>query len=131
MIWQEQQTDMAVPASLWFVAIIGILGGFTTMVGNLAGPVMALYLLAMRFPKNQFIGTAAWFFLCINLFKVPFHIWVWETISWNSFALTTLLIPAIALGAVSGVWLIKKIDEVLFRRFIIGMTAVAAVAMLF
>lgn len=131
MVWQEQQSESAIPTSTWFVASIGILGGFTTMVGNLAGPVMALYLLAMRFPKNQFIGTAAWFFFCINLFKVPFHIWVWETISWNSFALTTTLIPAIALGAFTGVWLIQKINEVIFRRFIIAMTGVAAIAMLF
>jgi uncharacterized membrane protein YfcA len=131
MIWQERQEQVSLLESGWFVAIIGILGGFTTMVGNLAGPVMSLYLLAMRFPKNEFIGTAAWFFLCINLFKVPFHIWVWNTVSWQSTALTATLIPLIAVGAAIGIWLVGKINEHWFRRFVIAMTAVAAAAMLF
>ena len=131
MLWQERQSEVPLLDSGWFIAIIGILGGFTTMVGNLAGPVMSLYLLAMRFPKNEFIGTAAWFFLCINLFKVPFHIWVWGTVSWQSTALTAILIPVIALGAAIGIWLVGKINEYWFRRFVIAMTAVAAVVMLF
>jgi len=100
------------------------------MVGNLAGPVMALYLLAMRFPKNQFIGTAAWFFLVINLIKVPFHVFAWNTITINSFMLTAMLIPAVGAGAYIGIWVVGKINEKLYRWFIIFMTAVAALAML-
>jgi uncharacterized membrane protein YfcA len=38
-------------ASPWFVGSAGLLAGFTTMVANAAGPVMILYLLAMRLPK--------------------------------------------------------------------------------
>jgi len=130
MLWQERNTNPFVPTSNWFVSTIGILGGFTTMVGNLAGPVMALYLLAMRFPKNQFIGTAAWFFLVINLIKVPFHVFAWNTITINSFMLTAMLIPAVGAGAYIGIWVVGKINEKLYRWFIIFMTAVAALAML-
>ena len=53
-------------------ALLGLLAGFATMVGNAAGPLMVLYLLAARLPKMQFVGTAAWYFFCLNLFKVPF-----------------------------------------------------------
>jgi hypothetical protein len=42
------------------------MGGFTTMIGNAAGPVMAVYLLSMRLPKYSFVGTSAWFFLLVN-----------------------------------------------------------------
>ena len=131
MIWREQNANPEVPSPFWFVAIIGIAGGFTTMVGNLAGPVMALYLLSMQLPKNQFIGTAAWFFLIINILKVPFHIWVWETITWNTLLLDIALLPAIATGALLGVSIVKKIPEKGFRWFVILMTAVSAVAMMF
>lgn len=130
MIWQEVKTNVQVPTSRWFSSSIGVAGGFTTMVGNLAGPVMALYLLAMRFPKNQFIGTAAWFFLSINLFKLPFHIWVWGTVTPKSFLLTTLFIPVIAVGAFLGIWVVKRINETAYRWFVIAMTGVAAFAML-
>ncbi len=54
------------------IGITGILAGFTTMVANVSGPIMVLYLLALRLPKVAFIGTAAWFFLSLNLLKVPF-----------------------------------------------------------
>ena len=60
---------------------LGLLGGFSTMIGNAAGPVMALYLLSMRLPKNSYIGTGAWFFFIVNLSKVPLHIWSWKTIT--------------------------------------------------
>ena len=32
----------------WYSALFGLLGGFTTMIGNAAGPVMSVYLLSMR-----------------------------------------------------------------------------------
>ena len=32
----------------WYASIFGLLGGFTTMIGNAAGPVMSVYLLSMR-----------------------------------------------------------------------------------
>ena len=38
----------------------GVLGGFTTLIANAAGPVMNLYLLAIRLPKEVFLPTAAW-----------------------------------------------------------------------
>ncbi|MCV9387629.1 sulfite exporter TauE/SafE family protein [Reichenbachiella ulvae] len=130
MVWMEKSNKKNIPDYLWFAALMGIIAGFTTMVGNLAGSAMALYLLSMRMPKNEFIGTAAWFFLCVNVFKVPFHIWVWDTISWQSFALDLLLLPFIAIGAYLGIHIIKKISDNYFRWFIILMTCVAAVFMI-
>ncbi len=131
MLWQESNTKPRVSTSFLFVSSIGIVGGFTTMVGNLAGPVMALYLLAMQFPKNQFIGTAAWFFLAINLLKVPFHVFAWQTITIDSALLTASLIPAVAVGAYLGIWVVNKINERWYRWFVILTTALAAVAMIF
>lgn len=130
MIWQEATDEINVPTSPWFARSIGIVGGIATMVGNLAGPVMILYLLAMRFPKNRFIGTAAWFFFVINLAKVPFHVLVWETIDLNTLGLTTLLIPAIGLGAFLGIVIVRVIPEKIYRRLVILMTAIAALALL-
>lgn len=131
MVWREKSDNQQIPTGIWFAITMGILGGFTTMVGNLAGAVMALYLLSMRLPKNEYIGTAAWFFLVINLFKIPFHIFFWHTISLNSFLLDLTCIPAVALGAFLGITIIKKIPELYYRWFIIGTTALAALVMIF
>ena len=130
MVYRERRTDLDIPSLPLFSSTIGVAGGFASMVGNLAGPVMALYLLAMRLPKNQFIGTAAWFFLLLNIAKLPFHIWVWETITWNSSTVNFLLFPAIAVGAFLGFKIVSRIPEKPFRWFVIIMTAVSAIAML-
>ena len=129
MIWMETANKDKVPDFLWFAVLMGTLGGITTMIGNLAGSVMALYLLSMRLPKNEYIGTAAWFFLAINLFKVPFHVWSWETVSLNSFYLNLLGLPFIALGAYVGIQVVKRIPDKQYRWLILAMTAVAAVFM--
>lgn len=131
MIWRERVNDAKIPDSKWFVTSIGLAGGFTTMVGNLAGSVMALYFLSMRLPKQQFIGTAAWFFLVVNVVKVPFHIAVWETITVNSALLSAITLPAAALGAFLGIWVVKKIPERHYRYLVIAMTTVSAVAMVY
>ena len=96
MIWRERKKSVeAIPHNWLFSSIAGLLGGFSTMIGNAAGPVMSIYFLSMMLPKNSFIGTGAWFFLIINLFKIPFHITVWKTIDLNTFTLDLAMFPAI------------------------------------
>lgn len=131
MIWMEKANKDTVPDVWWFAVLMGLLGGVTTMIGNLAGAVMALYLLSMRLPKNQFIGTAAWFFLIINVFKVPFHVFSWETISLNSFLLNLFGLPFIAVGAYCGIQIVKRIPDKQYRWLVVAMTALAAVVMVF
>ncbi|HLG39859.1 MAG TPA: sulfite exporter TauE/SafE family protein, partial [Chitinophagaceae bacterium] len=74
MIVIEVRKSIKVPDNKLFVAGTGLVSGFATMMGNLAGAFSNIYFLAMRMPKNNFIGTAAWVFLVINLFKLPFQI---------------------------------------------------------
>jgi hypothetical protein len=110
---------------------MGIMAGITTMIGNLAGAFSNVYFLAMRLPKNHFIGTAAWLFFFINLFKLPFHVFVWKTISLESLKIFLLLLPGLVLGLVAGVFLVKKISDSFFRKMIIILTAVGAVVLFF
>lgn len=128
LLWQDlSRKQLQVPNHWSFAAVLGLAGGFSTMMGNAAGPVMALYLLSMRLPKNQFIGTGAWFFFIVNLSKVPFHLWSWHTITRESFALNVLMIPAIALGAILGIWLVRMIPEKYYRLLIILSTILSAI----
>jgi uncharacterized membrane protein YfcA len=128
LVWRDLRSDkIKVPRSKWFAAGLGLLGGFSTMIGNAAGPVMALYLLSMRLPKNSYIGTGAWFFFIVNLSKVPLHIWSWKTITWSSFSLDLLMIPAIAAGAFLGIWLVRLLPEKFYRILVIVTTLLSAI----
>ncbi len=126
MILQDMRKKASVPDYWWFAMGLGLLGGFATMIGNAAGPIMALYLLSMRLPKNIYIGTGAWFFFIVNVFKVPFHVGIWKTITVQSLLFDVLMIPAIALGALLGIWLVKFFPEKAYRLFIIATTLFSA-----
>ena len=110
--------------------LAGVCAGFTTMVANAAGPIMILYLLAMRLPKMEFIGTSAWFFLVLNLFKVPFS-YSLGLINPASLSIDLPLAPFAMLGAVSGRLIIKHIDQSLFEWLALALTLIAGVRMLF
>ena len=129
MLWMETANKETIPDYVWFAILMGLLGGFTSMIGNLAAAVMALYLLSMRLPKNEYIGTGAWFFLAVNVFKVPFHIFSWHTISLNSFSLNLALLPFITIGAFVGIKIVRYIPEKQYRWLILAATGVAAVMM--
>ncbi len=117
--------------SIFFRGFFGIGGGFATMIGNAAGPMFNLYILSMRLPKNSFIGTGAWFFLILNLFKVPFHIFSWHTITIETFHLDVLMIPAIFAGAIAGKYIVKFIPEKAYRYFIYTVIFLSSVMMFF
>jgi uncharacterized protein len=132
MVWRERMKNARPLAGNWWTgSLFGIAGGFSTMIGNAAGPIMSLYLLAMKLPKNVLIGTGAWFFLVINLFKMPFHVFVWKTITLQSFTLNLMMLPVILLGGFLGIRLVRIIPEKPFRWLVIIMTTIASFRLIF
>lgn len=131
MFYMENRKSTAIPTNKWFSNGTGFMAGFTTMIGNLAGPISNIYLLAMRLPKNEFIGTAAWLFFLINVFKLPFHIFVWKTVSVESLVLNSVLILPVIMGFFLGTYIVKLISNVNYRRFVLIVTALGGIIMLF
>lgn len=124
------QEQIHVPQHWAFAAAMGFTAGLTTMMANAAGPVMILYLLAMRLPKTQFVGTAAWFFFFVNWTKVPLHVAL-GNITAASLALDVCLFVFVPLGALLGVIALKKIPQKAFTVLIMLLTAAAALRLLF
>ena len=110
--------------------LAGICAGFTTMIANAAGPIMILYLLAMRLPKMEFIGTSAWYFLVLNLFKVPFS-YSLGLINPSSLRIDLPLAPFAMIGALFGRAIIQHIDQALFEKLALILTLAAGIRMLF
>jgi len=130
MYWWDQQSASDIPESKWLARSMGLAAGFTTMIGNLAGAFSNIFFLAMRLPKNEFIGTAAWLFFIINLFKLPFHIWVWKTVSLETIAMNLRLLPILGIGLFVGIQIVSKIKENIFRKLILLLTALGAILIL-
>jgi uncharacterized membrane protein YfcA len=121
--------EAPIPTQWWFAAIIGLLAGITTMIANAAGTVMLIYFLAMRLPKTEFIGTSAWYFFVLNLFKVPFSASL-GFINTQSLLLNVKLAPVVLVGAVIGILVARRIPEKAFA-IVIQVLALASAIRLF
>ncbi|MFJ9582685.1 sulfite exporter TauE/SafE family protein [Streptomyces acidicola] len=107
----------------------GVLGGFTTMVANAGGPVMSMYLLSAGFRKLGFLGTSAFFFLIVNVSKVPFSVGL-GLIDGPSLLLDAALAAFVLPGALLGRWAVNRINQRLFEQLVIAATVVGGVQLL-
>jgi len=124
--WRMKGKDgnVPIPSPWWLAAWLGFMAGITTMMANAAGPVMIIYLLAMRLPKTEFVGTAAWFFFIINWLKVPFSANL-DLMTIESVKLDLMMLPFIAAGAITGIFFLKRIPQKAFSA-VVQILAIAA-----
>lgn len=114
----------------WFPPTIGVLAGFTTLVANAAGPLMAVYMLSMRLPKMDYVGTGAVYFLLMNFFKVPFMVDL-GLINAESFSINLILAPFVLVGAWFGRKLVMRIDQRAFENIALTLSVLAGLKLLF
>jgi len=127
IVAMELRKSVTVPSNKLFAASMGLISGFTTMLGNLAGAFSNIYFLALRLPKNDFIGTAAWVFLAMNLFKLPFQVFYWKNITSYSLKTDLVLLPALIAGFWAGLKIVEKIRDDNYRKVVIVLTLIGAV----
>jgi uncharacterized membrane protein YfcA len=128
--WRKKDNENLTDHPL-FAALFGILGGFATMIGNVAGPVFAVYLLALHLPKKNFIGTTAWFFAIVNLSKLPLQYFVWNNIHKETILIDLVVIPFVMLGAFIGIKLVHLIKDQTYRWAVIVITFISALLIFF
>ena len=105
-------------------ALYGVAAGFATTLANASGPVMNLYLLTKKLPKEKFVATGAWFFFAVNILKSPVYAW-YHLYSGASLLFDLLMVPAVLAGALAGKWLIGHMPQQVFEVLVIAMTAVS------
>ena len=127
IISEKTGGNINIPEKKWIYALTGIATGFASMIGNVAGPIFWIYLIAKKFNKNKFMGTVAWFFFILNIVKLPLQILIWKNITTDTIFPVMIVSPLIILAAFSGTFIIKRIKEKPFRYLIILMTALAAI----
>lgn len=130
-VWRTRSVAAEAPApkSLWVPASIGLGAGITTMLANAAGPIMTIYLMTMRLPKAAFIGTGAWYFLIINVLKVPLSAEM-GLINLASLWINLALCPLVIAGALLGIRIVNRLPEKLFGRVVLVLAALGAIKLL-
>lgn len=124
--------DKLVPSSRLGVISTGTAAGFSTTVSNAAGPIMSIYLTGSGLPKNQFMGTTAWYFFIFNLTKLPIYAFLSlllpdkPMVTTGTVAFDLMMLPVIVIGAFVGKWLLPHISQKLFDMLVLILAAVAA-----
>jgi len=103
----------------------GVVAGFATTLANAAGPVMNPYLLARQLPKQQFFATGAWFFLVINLSKLPIYAGH-GLIHTRSLLFDLVLVPPVLIGAAIGRRVAARLPQQTFEVLVLALTAAAS-----
>jgi uncharacterized membrane protein YfcA len=118
-----------IPSGAGWSAFYGILMGSTTQLANAAGPISSLYLLAMKLPKDKYMGCCAWYFLILNWIKLP--IFALEgRVTMSSVKLDLCMIPFLLLGGFLGIVLLKKMPQKIFETVIMVLVVIAAIRLL-
>lgn len=95
----------------------GTLAGFSSFISHAGAPPFQVYMLPQKLPRAEFAGTATIVFAVINVAKIlpyqnlrPYSA---ETL-WSA----AVLIPFALVGAVSGVYLTRRLADFWFYRIV-------------
>lgn len=110
-------------------AITGMLAGAASMIANAAGPVFGIYLLQLGLKKNEFVGTRSWFFLLLNIAKVPLSTGL-GLITVETLTVNLMFLPIILAGAVIGYKVLNYINIRWFGILIRTAVLLAAVRLI-
>ncbi|NGF55788.1 sulfite exporter TauE/SafE family protein [Parapedobacter sp. SGR-10] len=134
MFWTEhvhESQKETLSNGKWYSPVFGFIMGFSTMIGNAAGPALSVYLLSRKMDKFTFVATGAWFIMILNYVKIPLQIFVWHNVTWAGLLLNLMAIPFIILGGITGIKLLKKLPERRFKRIIQILVIISSVLMFF
>ena len=109
---------------------MGLLAGFASMVGNVAGSIMGLYFISSGLDKGNIIGTSVWFFFIVNLAKLPFHLFAWKTASLGTLLADLTVLPITVAATLFGIRIVRLIPEKPYRVFLIVVSAVGGLYLL-
>ncbi len=117
------------PGQWWFAGGLGLLAGFSTILAHAAFPVMAIYLISQRMDKQEFIGTAAWFFLIVNISKIPYYT-LTGMVTPATLQFDLYVAPVALIGGLVGVFVLHRIPQRLFDFLALSLAGIAAVRLI-
>jgi uncharacterized membrane protein YfcA len=133
MIWMEHVDELRrnqVTNGKWYAPFFGLLMGFSTMIGNAAGPALSVYLLSRRMDKFTFVATGAWFIMILNYIKIPLQSLVWDNLTLPGIILNIMALPFILLGGFIGIKLVKVLPGESFKKLIMVLVVATCIFML-
>ncbi len=108
----------------------GVGAGITSTFAHGAGPVVSLFLIPQRLPKEIYVGTTVLVFTWINWIKLPFFL-ANHLVNAGTFRTSLVFLPLIPVGVWVGVWLNRKFSEALFLKMVYLFTLLTGLQLIF
>jgi uncharacterized membrane protein YfcA len=97
----------------------GALSGFTSFVSHAGAPPYQMYVVPQRLPKMVYAGTSTLLFAAINVMKLPPY-WALGQLGSGNLQVAAALLPVAIAGTFLGVWLTRRIPELIFYRVVVA-----------
>lgn len=111
------------PPPRWLGRILLTTSGFTSFVAHAGAPPVNAYVIPLRLSPVVFAATMSLFFSAVNFSKwVPYALL--GLLDTRNMLTSLMLLPLVPVGVFTGLRLAKRIDPVMFYRFIYAGMAV-------
>ena len=107
----------------------GAVSGFTSFLAHAGGPPLNFYLIPLRLPRAQFLGTAVVFLASINVMKL-FPYLLLGQINTSNLLIGLLLAPAAWIGVKVGIIIQEKINDQLFYKIILSLLGIIGIKLI-
>lgn len=117
-VWQARRgPPPAEPFSVTKGAACAVASGITSTLAHAGGPPLQIYLLGRRLDRAHFAATNVVFFGLINYAKLIPYGWM-GLLDLTNLSTALVLLPLCPIGVYLGIWLQKRVSEVLFYRIV-------------
>ncbi len=89
--------------------------GLSSFISLTGGIGVQIFMLPMAIHRFFFVGTLAWYFLFINLAKIPLFFDL-DLFNAQTIGISAFLLPVIPIGVIAGRWLNRRMSDKLFYR---------------
>lgn len=104
--------------------LAGSVGGLTSTLAHAAGPIIAMYMIPQRLPKDRFVATTVLYYWIGNQVKLlPY--WKLNLLKTPALMADVALLPAVVIGALLGVILHNRVNEKVFALVVYVLLAAA------
>lgn len=110
--------------------IFGFLGGFSSFIGNVSGPLMSIYLLNINLDKEKFYGTRTWFYFIVNFSKLILYFFFLKNVNFFTISRGVYAIPTTFIGIFIGRYIVGKMNQNVFEKFIVIVSIISGLNLL-
>ncbi len=104
----------------WLGPLVGALAGAMAGMSSLTGPLLITYLMALRLPRDVFVGSISVVYLLGALPMYAGMLW-WERFGWSEVGWSTLALLPVYAGLLIGTSMRERLNEKQFRLLLLAL----------